>query len=79
MDHGGIMRGEWLIRLIATTSVVFVCFIYIQLTIETLDRAVAADRELKGAAPSSGLAIIDPEEQQTMSDAGDGARKGNEA
>jgi hypothetical protein len=79
MDHGGMMRGEWLRRPIATTSVVFVRFIQIQLTIETLDRAIAADRELKDAAQSSGLAIIDPDEQQTMSDAGAGAREGNGA
>jgi hypothetical protein len=58
---------------------VFVRFIQIQLTIETLDRAVAADCKLQDAAQSSGLAIINPEEQQTMSDAGDGAQEGNEA
>jgi len=42
---------------------------------------VAADRELKEAAQASGLAIIDPEEQeqQMMSDAGDGAQEENEA
>jgi uncharacterized protein len=41
---------------------------------------VAADRELKQAAQSSGLTVIDPEEQeqQTMSDAGDGAQEENE-
>ena len=40
---------------------------------------VAADRELKEAAQASGLAIIDPEEQerQMMSDAGAGAQEEN--
>jgi hypothetical protein len=42
---------------------------------------VAADRELQEAAQASGLAIIDPEEQERkmMSDAGDGAQEENEA
>jgi uncharacterized protein len=41
---------------------------------------VAADRELKDAAQASSLAVIDPEEQeqQTMSDAGDGSQEENE-
>ena len=42
---------------------------------------VAADRELQEAAQASGLAIVDPEEQerQMMSDAEDGAQEENEA
>ena len=42
---------------------------------------VAADRELQEAAQASGLAIIDPEEQerQMMSDAGDRAQEENKA
>jgi len=42
---------------------------------------VAADRELKEAAQASGLAVIDPEEQerQTVSQAGAGEQGANEA